>query len=72
MQLVGETRTLVGSYLGSAVPAVDLPRLLALWLAGRLPVERLHADTRPLTEVSAALDQLADSIGVRQVLLPRG
>jgi alcohol dehydrogenase len=72
VQLVGEARTLVGSYLGGAVPAVDLPRLLGLWRSGRLPVERLHTDTRPLTEVNAALDQLADGVGVRQVLLPRG
>jgi alcohol dehydrogenase len=72
VQLVGEARTLVGSYLGGSVPAVDLPRLLALWRAGRLPVERLHTDTRPLWEINVALDQLADGIGVRQVLLPQG
>jgi alcohol dehydrogenase len=70
VQLVGEARRLVGSYLGDAVPAVDLPRLLGLWRSGRLPVERLHTDTRPLTELNAALDQLADGVGVRQVLLP--
>jgi alcohol dehydrogenase len=72
VQLVGEARTLIGSYLGGSVPDIDLPRLLGLWRAGRLPVERLHSTSRPLGEINAALDQLADGVGVRQVLLPQG
>jgi alcohol dehydrogenase len=72
VQLVGEARRLVGSYLGDAVPQDDLPRLIGLWRTGRLPVDRLRSDTRPLAELNAALDQLADGVGVRQVLLPRG
>jgi alcohol dehydrogenase len=71
-QLVGEARTLVGSYLGGAVPERDLPRLLALWRAGRLPVERLHSTSLPLDDVNAAMDALADGQTVRQVLLPHG
>lgn len=72
VQLVGEARTLIGSYLGGSVPDIDLPRLLGLWRAGRLPVERLHSTSRPLGEVNSALDQLAEGVGVRQVLLPSG
>jgi Zn-dependent alcohol dehydrogenase len=71
VQLVGEARRLLGAYLGDAVPAVDLPRLVGLWRAGRLPVERLHTHTRPLDELNAGLDQLADGVGVRQVVVPR-
>lgn len=71
-RLVGEARTLVGSYLGGSVPGDDLPRLIGLWRAGRLPVERLHTATRPLAELNRALDQLADGEGVRQILLPSG
>jgi alcohol dehydrogenase len=69
-QLVGEARTLVGSYLGGAVPERDLPRLVALWRAGRLPVERLHTATLPLDRVNEAMDALAEGRTVRQVLLP--
>jgi alcohol dehydrogenase len=69
-QLVGEARTLVGSYLGGAVPERDLPRMIELWRAGRLPVERLHSSSLPLDEVNAAMDALADGQTVRQVLLP--
>src|SRR5690606_29988723 len=36
--LVGEGRSLVGSYLGSAVPARDIPRFVDMWREGRLPV----------------------------------
>ena len=32
--LVAEGRTLIGSYLGSAVPARDIPRFVELWRAG--------------------------------------
>jgi alcohol dehydrogenase len=71
-QLVGEARTLVGSYLGGAVPERDLPRLLDLWRAGRLPVERLHTTSLPLEQVNEAMDALADGRTVRQVLLPHG
>jgi alcohol dehydrogenase len=71
-QLVGEARTLVGSYLGGAVPERDLPRMIELWHAGRLPVERLHSTSLPLDEVNAAMDALADGQTVRQVLLPHG
>jgi alcohol dehydrogenase len=71
-QLVGEARTLLGSYLGGAVPERDLPRLLDLWRAGRLPVERLHSTSLPLDQVNEAMDALADGRTVRQVLLPHG
>ena len=71
-QLVAEARTLIGSYLGGAVPERDLPRLVQLWRAGRLPVEKLHSTSLPLDDVNAAMDALADGGTVRQVLLPHG
>jgi alcohol dehydrogenase len=71
-QLVGEARTLVGSYLGGAVPERDLPAMVDLWRAGRLPVERLLGAARPLDEVNEAMDDLADGHALRQVLLPHG
>ncbi|MEP6630968.1 MAG: alcohol dehydrogenase catalytic domain-containing protein, partial [Lapillicoccus sp.] len=37
--LVAEGRTVIGSYLGSAVPSRDIPTFVALWREGRLPVE---------------------------------
>ena len=36
MTLPFEEKTLTGSYFGSCVPRVDFPRMLGLYLAGRL------------------------------------
>ena len=70
LSLVAESRTLVGSYLGSSVPQRDIPLYVSLWQAGRLPVERLQAGTLPLEGLNEALDALADGAVVRQIVLP--
>ena len=41
VSLVAEERTLKGSYIGSCVPARDIPRFIALYQQGKLPVDRL-------------------------------
>jgi alcohol dehydrogenase len=66
--LVAEGRTIVGSYLGSAVPSRDIPVFVDLWRAGRLPVERLVSARLSLDEVNAGMDELADGRAIRQVL----
>ena len=71
-QLVGEARTLMGSYLGGAVPQRDIPAMIGLWRAGRLPVERMHSASLELEDINRALDELAEGRAVRQVLHPRG
>ncbi|MTE22959.1 alcohol dehydrogenase catalytic domain-containing protein [Microbacterium sp. ZXX196] len=69
LTLTAEARTVIGSYLGSAVPARDIPRFAEWWRAGRLPVERLISRRIRLDEVNAAMDDLADGKAVRQVIL---
>jgi alcohol dehydrogenase len=66
--LVAEGRTIIGSYLGSAVPARDIPLFVDLWRSGRLPVERLISSTIPLDDINAGMDALADGLAVRQVI----
>jgi alcohol dehydrogenase len=70
LPIVAEAKTIVGSYMGSAVPRRDVPRLVELWRAGRLPVERLQTGTYPLEGINEALDQLADGTAVRQMIRP--
>jgi alcohol dehydrogenase len=70
LALVAEGRTIIGSYLGSSVPARDLPLFVDLWRAGRLPVERLISSTVPLSEVNEAFERLAAGTELRQVLDP--
>ena len=70
ISLVADAKTLLGSYMGAAIPARDVPRYIALWRAGRLPVERLLSGTRPMAEINAALDDLASGAAIRQILIP--
>jgi alcohol dehydrogenase len=72
LAFAGEGRTLVGSYMGSSAPQRDLPRFVALWKAGRMPVERLRSATLPLGRINEAFEALAAGTAVRQVLLPHG
>ncbi len=68
VQLVAEERALKGSYIGTAVPARDVPRLIELYRRGRLPVDRLVSGTLPLDAINAGFDRLADGSGVRQIV----
>jgi len=70
VSLVGDGKTLMGSYMGSAIPSRDVPRYIALWRAGRLPVERLLTSTGPLSEINSALDELASGRAIRQIMFP--
>lgn len=65
---VAEGRSLIGSYLGSAVPSREIPYFVELWRAGRLPVESLVSSTITLDEINSGMDELADGRAVRQVI----
>ena len=70
VSIVAEERTIKGSYIGSAVPARDVPRYIDLFMQGRLPVDRLLSAKLPLSQINAALDTLAAGHVARQVLEP--
>jgi alcohol dehydrogenase len=57
--------------MGSAVPRRDLPRFIAMYQAGLLPVDRLLTHRLSLDEVNEGFDRLADGVGVRQVIVNR-
>jgi alcohol dehydrogenase len=65
---VAEGRSLIGSYLGSAVPDRDIPQFVELWRSGRLPVESLVSSRIALDDINSAMDQLADGRAVRQLI----
>ncbi len=44
VSLIAEERTIKGSYVGSCVPPRDMPRFIAMYRAGRLPVDRLLSE----------------------------
>jgi alcohol dehydrogenase len=68
--LVAEERTLKGSYIGSCVPGRDIPRYIALYRQGLLPVDRLLSERIGLDGINAGFDRLADGATVRQILIP--
>ena len=69
VSLVAEERTLRGSYLGSSVPAADIPRFVALYRAGLLPVDRLLTHRLALDELNEGFDRLASGEAVRQAVV---
>lgn len=69
VSLVAEERTLKGSYLGSCVPARDIPRFVERFRAGRLPVDRLLTHRLTLDQLNEGFDRLANAEAVRQVVI---
>ncbi len=70
LAFAGEAKTVTGSYMGSAVPQRDIPRMVQRWRDGALPMEKLVTDVLPLQDINSALDRLADGHGVRQLIHP--
>lgn len=61
-------KKLTGCLLGGTNARRDLPRLVALWQAGRLDLEPLVTARRPLAEIGTAIDDLRAGRGIRTVL----
>lgn len=68
LQLTAEARTIIGSYLGSAVPSRDIPRYIDLWREGRLPLEQLVSSRIALDDIAGAMDRLAAGGELRQLI----
>jgi Zn-dependent alcohol dehydrogenase len=69
LSLVTEERTIKGSYMGSAVPSRDVPRFIALYRAGHLPVDRMLTHRLQLDEINTGFDRLSRAETIRQVVL---
>lgn len=69
LTITAEARTVIGSYLGSAVPSRDIPKYAQMWREGRLPVEQLISSRIALSDINSAMDQLADGKAIRQVIV---
>lgn len=69
LSLVAQGRSIVGSYLGSAVPSRDIPEYVRMWREGRLPVEKLISARIGLDDINRAMDELAAGHALRQVIV---
>jgi alcohol dehydrogenase len=68
VSLVAEERTIKGSYIGTCVPMRDIPRYVALYRAGRLPIDRLMSGTIPLEQINEGFDRLNQGSVVRLIV----
>lgn len=68
--MVSDERTIMGSYMGSCIARRDIPRFIELYMAGKLPVDRLHAGHLGFAELNEGFDKLAEGSVVRQTLRP--
>jgi alcohol dehydrogenase len=70
VQLVAEERTLRGSYIGSSVPARDIPRYIEMYQRGKLPVDRLMGERLTLEDINRGFDRMASGMSLRDVIVP--
>lgn len=68
--MVSDERTIKGSYMGSCIARRDIPRFIDMFMAGKLPVDRLHAGDLGFDGLNEGFDKLADGSVVRQTLRP--
>jgi alcohol dehydrogenase len=69
VSLVAEERTVKGSYIGSCVPARDIPRYIGLYQAGKLPVDKLMGEKLQLGDINRGFDRLASAESLRDVIV---
>jgi len=67
---VTSAKTIHGSYMGSCNAAAEIPRFVDLYNRGRLPLDRLITHRMALGEVNVALERMASSKALRQILTP--
>jgi alcohol dehydrogenase len=70
VQLVAEERILRGSYIGSSVPARDIPRYIEMYQRGKLPVDRLMGEKLTLEDINRGFDRMASGMSMRDVIVP--
>ncbi len=69
LSLPADERTLKGSWLGSARPQHDFPRILALYKAGKLKLDELVTRTYSIEEAPQAFDDMVAGKNARGVIV---
>jgi S-(hydroxymethyl)glutathione dehydrogenase/alcohol dehydrogenase len=69
MGMVFEEKTLQGSYFGSCVPRVDFPRMLQLYMSGRLKLDELITRRYKIDEAPQAFADLESGKNARGVIV---
>src|SRR3954466_11139031 len=69
MTLPFEEKTLTGSYFGSCVPRIDFPRMLGLYMRGRLKLDELITRRYSIGEAPLAFADLESGRNARGVIV---
>ncbi|MFM2009223.1 MAG: hypothetical protein RIR02_1173, partial [Pseudomonadota bacterium] len=69
VSLVAEERTIKGSYIGSCVPSRDVPRYIGLYLAGKLPINKLMGERLKLDDINRGFDKLDAGESMRDLVV---
>ena len=69
VSLVAEERTLKGSYIGSCIPARDIPRYIGLYLKGKLPINKLLGERLALDDINRGFDKLDAGESMRDLVV---
>lgn len=67
--LIAQNKRLLGSFFGSAKPHVDLPNLVELYRAGRLPVDELVSKRYTLDDIMTAFQDMEAGNVARGVIV---
>ena len=68
--LAESDQRILGSNYGSVRPAIDLPRLVDLYMSGDLLLDQLVSDRRSLDQAVQSLDDLDQGKALRTLLIP--
>ena len=69
MTLPFEEKTLTGSYFGSCVPRIDFPRMLSLYMGGRLKLDELITRRYSIAEAPQAFADLESGRNARGMIV---
>jgi alcohol dehydrogenase len=69
VNLVAEERTVKGSYVGSCIPERDVPRYVDLYLAGKLPIDKLMGERLKLEQINEGFDRLNTGEAMRDLIV---
>ncbi len=67
--LAHDSRSILGSKMGSSVPAIDVPVFAALYTEGRLKLDELISGRYPLEQINEAVASTASGSALRNVIV---
>lgn len=68
-RVVREERRLMGSFYGSARPHIDMPKILDLYMAGKLKLDELATHHFSLEQINEAVHSLESGEAIRPVIV---